>query len=200
MTKSDIKSAIAHANRMSQRNDYRVDFNEIDDYAFKSINHARLTTFLFRLVKAFAEDRKYSRIGGVDLPTYFNDTFRPDGKCWYEDLNDGVYKVSIEVRYMGTMHFYIKQNYIINPKDEIVLDLIQAYEPGRELGTYMLNKVLDVADDLGETIVTYPCDIDPATTNYAEARSKTLRLRTWFSAFEFTGHWSTAKMTYKPNK
>jgi predicted acetyltransferase len=192
LKQNEINQIMAHAKRMQSRANYQVQFNNCSQYTNLQGDHRLLLAFIANVSEKFTRDRKHVQNGAIDLPTYFNDTFAGSGKSWWEDIT-GIFKASVEIRYIGTMHFYIH-------KGEIVLDLIQAYERNRGLGTYMLNHVLDTAEEMGIAIHTYPCDTDPNTASWQQAKQKTLKLRGWFSDFEFTSHYSTAKMSFNSKK
>ena len=188
LKQSEIKSILAHAKRMESRIDTQVEFNEIENYFDHGGDHMKLMVFLANLTMKLKADDKSYIIGAVELPTYYNDTFAPTGKEWWEDITN-IFKASIVIENVGQLHFYIH-------KGEIVLDLIEAHKRNCGLGTYMLNLILDVVEEMGIAIHTYPCDTDPNTASWTEAKLKTLKLRQWFLDFEFTQHYSTAKMSY----
>lgn len=189
MTKSELKLTMAHYKRMETRLDIQLPFNTIDNYIGMSPTFDHLIAFIHHVAATFkTTDVKF---GAIELPQYYNDTFKGDGKPWWQDIGP-IFKVALELE-IGVLHFYIHNG-------QIVLDLIMAHNKGQGHGTAMLNTVLDTADDLGIDIHTYPCDTNPTTLSMTMAKTRTLKLRKWFSEFDFTSHKLTAKMTYKSKK
>jgi hypothetical protein len=179
------KYAIQHQERMSKRPNYRKDIQKLSTFVDKldQSEYSVPIAIGSNITNLLKTDGYNPGIGGVEFEMYYNDTFLPNGKTWFEDIYHNYLKVVIECE-LGIIHMFLDQN------GRIVLDLIQSNKPGSGNGSKLLTYFLDAIDLCTEKYknkfecVCVPTAIEE-TDSIEDVLKITSRLRKFYMDFDF---------------
>jgi GNAT superfamily N-acetyltransferase len=103
---------------------------------------------------------------------------------------------------LKTFFRFVNEEFILEffsvSEDKIELSMIEVLDKGKGKGTFLLNTILDVVDELGLKLRLVPVDY----TNFSKSLLKNYRLRNWYKSFGFInldGN-KTPYLTYLPNQ
>ena len=199
------KMAMQHAIRMSKRPQWDLDMSIDMEYVMSmssNDNDYKCYDLAKLIAQQLVKTHKDTIILGAYAPMYYNDTFLPNGKPWYEDVYGNILKIVIAQEDAYKLVLFIDQH------GRLVVDHIETLHKGNGLGTEIMNIVLDVCDLTETECVLVPTDLTDysysKTKNahelYTQVQKNTNRLRNWYiSSFGFKAMSPfTAKLIYQP--
>lgn len=146
--------------------------------------------FLLAVMKNNGLDfRKYAT---CRLPKRFDETFLPNGKPWWRDINGPIDYWTYEDSNMKLTFYTVSER-------RICLEYIEMFERGKGQGTKMLNSILDLADEFDIEIELVPVAVRN-NGDWNETKLLCNRLRRFYMDFEFKAVFNSALLIYKPQK
>jgi len=135
-------------------------------------------------------DLSGNRFSVCRLPKRYDETYLPNGKPWWRDLNGPFYYWTYEDNDMRLTFYTVNER-------RVCLEHIEMFEPGKGQGTKMMDSILDLADKFGVEIELVPVAVNNNGT-LDDIKRTCNRLRSFYMDFEFKTTFNSALLIYKP--